>query len=56
MSENVPQRMAAGEMRTGSAAYGLLRRYTYRGKALVPLAQRPQPSWPPAVDPWAVKR
>ena len=51
---NAPMR--PGEMRAGSALFGVVRRYTYRGKALVPLAQRPHAAWPPAVDPWAVKR
>jgi hypothetical protein len=30
----------------------MLRRLLYRGRYAQPVALRPLPSWPPAVDPW----
>jgi hypothetical protein len=31
----------------------MLRRLLYRGRYAQPVKQRPLPSWPPPVDPWA---
>lgn len=30
----------------------ILRRLLYRGRYAQPVQRRPQPSWPPPVDPW----